>query len=45
MKVMLDFSAKTGGEDIFKPIIGNGVCMKLVVIMELRVLTFPHPNI
>jgi hypothetical protein len=35
LKILLgDFSAKVGREDIFKPTIGNGVYMKLVMIME-----------
>jgi hypothetical protein len=36
MKLVSDFNAKISREYIFKPIIGNGVCMKLVVIMELE---------
>jgi exonuclease III len=36
MKILLgDFNAKVGREDIFKPTIGNEVCTKLVLIMEL----------
>jgi hypothetical protein len=36
VKILLgDFNAKVGWEDIFKPIIGNEVCTKLVMIMEL----------
>jgi hypothetical protein len=33
MKILLDFIAKVGREDIFKPVIGNGVYMKSVMIM------------
>jgi hypothetical protein len=35
MKILLDFNAKVGREDIFKPTIGNESLMKLVMIMEL----------
>jgi hypothetical protein len=36
MKIQLgNFNAKVGREDIFNPIIGNEIYMKLVMIMEL----------
>jgi hypothetical protein len=35
MKILLDFNAKVGREDIFKPTIWNESLKKLVMIMEL----------
>jgi hypothetical protein len=37
MKILLgDFNAKVGRENIFKPTIGNGFYMELVMTMELE---------
>jgi exonuclease III len=34
MKMLGDFNAKVGREDIFKPTVGNRACTKLIMIME-----------
>jgi hypothetical protein len=44
MKILLDFSAKVGMDDIFKPRIGNGI-HKISNNNGVRVDILPHPRI
>jgi hypothetical protein len=45
MKILLDFNAKAGREDIFKPTTGNESLHEISNDNEVRVITFAHSNI
>jgi hypothetical protein len=37
MNILLgDFNAKVGRENIFKLVVGNGVCIRIIMLMELE---------
>ena len=36
MTILLDFNAKLGRDDIFKPTIGNEICMRIIMIIVLE---------
>jgi hypothetical protein len=45
MKILLDFNAKVGMEDFFKPTIGNESLYEINIDNGVRVVNFPSPTI